>query len=77
MLKMYKAYYKDGHRERKKKPNVKILGDYCCRKCNIFHPENAISGPFKALKNRNSGKNLRLPIPDTTDYHQNKFFHGD
>ena len=32
-------------------------------KCNIFHPENAISGPFEALKKRDSGKNLRLPIP--------------
>ena len=24
-----KGYFRDGHRERKKKPEVKILGDYC------------------------------------------------
>ena len=35
---------------KKKKPDVKISGDYCRRKCNIFHPESAISGPFKGLK---------------------------
>ena len=40
-------------------------------KYNIFHLENAISGPFKAFymlkkvlkKKTNSGKNLRSPIP--------------
>ena len=28
---------RDGHREKKKQPEVKILGDYCWRKYNIFH----------------------------------------
>ena len=32
---------KDGHRERKKKPEVKILGDYCWRKYNIFHQKKS------------------------------------
>ena len=50
--------------EKEKKPEVRILGDHCLRKCNIFHTENALSGPFKALKNQNSGRNRRSPIPE-------------
>ena len=45
-----------GTGKEKKKPAVKILGDYCFRKYNIFHPQ----------KNLNSGKNLRSPIPGST-----------
>ena len=35
--------YRDGHRKRKKTPEVKILGDYLLKK--VFHPENEKKKP--------------------------------
>ena len=45
----------DGHRERKRNPEVQILGDYCLVR-------GATPLKLKKKKQRNSGKNRRSPI---------------
>ena len=59
----------DGHKERKKKPEVKILGDYGAdaplklKKIQYFTP-------LKKNK-RNSGENWRSHIPEKVNHHLN------
>ena len=53
---------RDGHREKKEQPKLKILGDYCWKKCNIFQQ--------KKKTHLDSGKNMRSPIPDHNTFYQ-------
>ena len=52
-------------KKEEKKNWSKYIRQLLLRKFNIFHPENEMKGPLKALKKRkqNSGKNLMSPIP--------------